>query len=290
MSSGIDKLVVTCVEINKDFRILATMHGRPGRGYRHVIDLRQTGYQYPVQLYCYGRRNGIHKIEFVGVARLGLRRTKKILNRIVGDLSKARIFRIDLCTDIASVGVLDLAEIVSVSRTQNFRIYKTRGGASFYLQNSSTKTVLLYDKLKQLAAEGDPLADAYKPSEQLTRIEVQLKGRGVPFKKISQLHRYADVDPLGQLHFRRLRKLPANAKPLHRLAARGLRRWLHKYGLQAVKKQFSSSHWAYIEKNLFSALEGEEIPDIRLRLKCSIEDWLNDRIRFPRFPGSDGEK
>jgi len=63
----------------------------------------------------------------------------------------------------------------------------------------------------------------------------------------------------------------------------GLRRLIHKYGLHAVKKRFSPSHWAYIEKVLLRVLEGEEIPNFRLRLKRSIEDWLEDRIRFPRF-------
>jgi hypothetical protein len=112
---------------------------------------------------------------------------------------------------------------------------------------------------------------------------VQLKGRGVPFKKIRHLHRYADLDLIGQLHLRKLKRFRDDAKPLHLLAAGGLRRLIHKYGLHAVKKQFSTSNWAYIEKTLFRVLEGEGIPNLRRRLKGSIEDWLEDRIRFPRF-------
>lgn len=283
MPGGIDKLILLSDKIEKVFLDLAHQDGSARGGYGHVIDLRQTRHQFPVILYCDGRHNGIHKVEFVGIARLGLRRTRRILKMILGHLSAARIYRIDLCTDIPGLWVWDLAEVVLVSRSQNFKIYNNRGGVTFYLQNSAHKTILLYDKVKQLTAKGDPLADTFNPGEYLTRIEVQLKGRGVPFKKIRHFHRYADVDLLGQFHLRRLKRLRDDAKPLHLLAAGGLRRLIHKYGLHAVKKRFSPPHWAYIEKTLFEVLEGREIPDLRLRLKRSIEDWLEDRIRFPRF-------
>jgi hypothetical protein len=80
-----------------------------------------------------------------------------------------------------------------------------------------------------------------------------------------------------------LKRLRDDAKPLHLLAAGGLRRFIHKYGLQAARKRFSPSQWSYIEKTLFRTLEGEEIPDLQLRLKRSIEDWLENRIRHPRL-------
>jgi hypothetical protein len=282
MSGGIDKLIVLTDKIEGPFLDLAREEGSARYGYGNVIDLRQTRYNFPVVLYCDGRHNGKHKIEVVGVARLGLRRARQILKIIVGHLSAARIYRIDLCTDIFGLWVWDLAEVVCVSRTQNFKIYNNRGGASFYVQNSAQKTIVLYDKVKQLASKGDPLADAFGSGEHLTRIEVQLKGRGVPFKKIHHLHRYAAIDLLGGLHFRQLKRLQDDARPLHLLAAGRLRGLIHKYGLQAVKKRFSSSQWAYFEKTLFRVLKAEEIPDLRVRLKRSIEDWLENRIRFPR--------
>jgi hypothetical protein len=283
VSGGIDKLILLSHRIEKSFLDRAREEGSRRGGYKNVIDLRQTRYQFPVILYCDGRYDGMHKIELVGVARVGQRHTLKILKMILGDFSGARIYRIDLCTDIPGLWVWDMAEVVLVSRSQNFKIYNNRGGVTFYLQNSAHKTMLLYDKVKQLATKGDPLADTFRSGEHLTRIEVQLKGRGVPFKKIRHLHRYADLDLLGQLHLRRLKRLRDNAKPLHLLAAGGLRRLIHKYGLQATKKRFSPPQWAYIKKTLFRVLEGEEIPDLRLRLKRSIEDWLADRIRFPRL-------
>jgi hypothetical protein len=284
MSGGIDKLDLLSDKIEEEFLNLAREEGSARGGYNHVLDFRQTRFKIPVIIFCDGRHSGIHKIEVVGVARLGLRRTRKILKMILGHLSAARIYRIDLCADISDLRVWDLAEVVLVSRSQNFKIYNNRGGVTFYLKNSANKTILLYDKVKQLTAKRDPLADTFSPGEYLTRIEVQLKGRGVPFKKIRHLHRYVDFDLLGQLHLRRLKRLRDDAKPLHRLAAGGLRRLIHKYGLQATKKQFSPAHWAYIEKSLLRVLEGKEIPDLRLRLKRNIEDWLENRIRFPRLP------
>lgn len=291
MSCGVDKLVLLSDQIEKVFLELAREQGSARGGYGYVIDLRRTRYNFlPIVLYCDGRHNGKHKIEVAGVATLGLRKTKEILKIILGHLSAARIYRIDLCTDIMGLWVWDLAEVVLVSRSQNFKIYNNRGGVSFYLQNSAHKTILLYDKVKQLAAKGDHPADTFRPGEHLTRIEVQLKGRGVPFKKLRHLHRYADVDLLGQLHLRRLKRLRDDAKPLHLLAAGGLRRLVHKYGLHAARKRFSPSHWAYFEKTLFRVLEGEEIPDLRVRLKRSIEDWLDNRIRFPRLPAMSDEE
>jgi hypothetical protein len=260
MSCGIDKLILLSNTIEEAYLNLAREEGSGRGGYDHVIDLRRTRYKLPVILHCDGRHNGIHKVEFVGIARLGLRRTRKIIKELLGDLSAARIFRIDLSTDIPDLWVWDLAEVVLVSRSQNFKIYNNRGGATFYLQNSAHKTILLYDKVKQLAAKGDPLADTFRPGEYLTRIEVQLKGRGVPFRKIRHLHRYVHVDLLGQLHLRRLKRLRDDAKPLHLLAAGGLRRLIHKYGLQATKKDFHRRNGPTLKRLCLGSWKGRKFP------------------------------
>ena len=290
MADGIDKLVLLADSIETEFLNFARKRDSSRFGYGHVVDLRRTHYNLSIILYCDGLHNGVHKIEVVGVAQLGLRETTRILTIILGRLSRARIYRIDLCADIPETWVWDLAEVVLVSRSQNFKIYNSRGGASFYLRNSADRTILLYDKVKQLRAKCDPLAATFRPGEYLTRIEVQLKGRGVPFKEFRHIHRYADVDLLGQFHFRRLKRLRDDAKPLHLLAAGGLRRLIHKYGLHAARKRFSPSQWAYIEKKLFEVLEGEEIPDLQLRLRRSINDWLENRIRFPRLELAGNQK
>ena len=141
MSGGIDKLDLLSDKIAEEFLDLAREDGSARGGYHHVLDLRRTRYKLPVILHCDGRHNGIHKVEFVGVARLGLRQTRKILKMILGHLSMARIYRIDLCTDIPGLWVWDLAEVVFVSRSQNFKIYNNRGGVTFYLKNSAHKTI-----------------------------------------------------------------------------------------------------------------------------------------------------
>lgn len=283
MADGIDKLILLSDSITEDFLSLARGEGSPKYGYKHVIDLRESRHELPVVLYCDGRRNGIHKLDIVGVANLGLQGTLRVLRPILGRLSLARIYRIDLCADIAGICVWDLAEIAIVSRTQNFQIHNTRGGASLYLRNSADKTILIYDKAKQFAAKGNSLATVLGPNEPLTRIEVQLKGRGVPFRKIHDLYRYADLDLVEGLKLLELRPLRHDAKPLHLLAAGRLRHLIHRYGLQGTKKRFSPSHWAYIEKALFCTLEGPRLPDLRHRLKRSIQNWLQNRIRFPRL-------
>jgi len=284
LSAGVDKLELLTRRIEKPFLNLAREEGFQRSGYKNVIDLRQTRYKLPVILHCDGWHGGIHKIQLIGVARLGLRRARRLLGTILGDLSFVRIYRIDLCTDIPGIYVGDLAETVLVSRVQNFRIYKKRGGLSFYLQNSANKTILIYDKLKQLAATKNPRATAYGPGERLTRIEVQLKGSAVPFKKLRHLRRYADVDLLENLEFRTLKNMTSGEKPLHRLASAGLRQSISQIGLQATKKKFASSEWAYLERLFLEEMgNSEEVLDIRSRLKRSIEDWLENRIRFPRY-------
>jgi hypothetical protein len=141
---------------------------------------------------------------------------------------------------------------------------------------------VLYDKAKQLRATRNPAADMLGPNDQLSRIEVQLSGPAVPFRKIRHLHRYAEIDLFPDVKFRRLTSLPSTAKPLHRLATVGLERLILKYGLQATKKQFSPPEWKYIEDLFLQRVETGQLVDIRRRMKKSIEDWLNDRIRFPR--------
>jgi hypothetical protein len=283
MAGGIDKLELLTKCVRKRFRVLARKKGSWRKGYLHVIDLRNTHHKLPVILHCDGCYNGIHKIEFVGVARLGLQQTQNILKMIVYRVSAVRIYRIDVCTDLLGIWVWDLAERVLVSRAQNYQIINNRGGTSFYLQKSVHKTILLYDKIKQYAAVRDPMVKLFRPSDHLTRIEVQLKGHGVPFRRIDDLHRYLEVDFLEQMQFRDLRALQDDAKPLHRLAVPQLRRRIETFGLHPTKKSFSPSQWAYLEKTLFRTLKGKEIPDLQFRLKRSIEDWLENRIRFPRF-------
>ena len=103
MSCGIDKLVLLSKKIGKEFLNLAREQGSARGGYKNVIDLRKTRYDLPVILHCDGRHNSIHKVELVGIARLGLRRTQKLLKTILDGFSGARIYRINLCADLPGI-------------------------------------------------------------------------------------------------------------------------------------------------------------------------------------------
>ena len=271
MSRGIDKLVLLSDEIEKRLSQFSPRAGfRAGRlslCHRSTSDPlqlppRRALLRRPAQWQAQGRSRRRCRVR----AR---KNTKEILRTILGHLSAARIYRIDLCTDILGLRVWDLTEVVLISRSQNFKIYNNRGGATFYLSTSTHKTILLYDKVKQLAAKCDQQADTFSPGESLTRIEVQLKDRGVPFKKIRHLHRYADVDLLGQLHFRRLKRLRDDAKPLHLLAAGGLRRLdSQNLDLHAVKKQiFAVELGLYRKRPCFEFWKERKSPNLRLSIE-----------------------
>jgi hypothetical protein len=283
MPGGIDKLVLLCVFISELFLRLAREQGVRKWGYNHVIDLRQTDHNLPIILYCDGMRDGRHKLEVVGVARIGHACTLQILKKVIGHLSNARIYRIDCCVDLLGVSVWDLAQICYVGRSQNYQIYRSRTGDSVYIQRSTAKTILLYDKKRRLRAEHDPQAAMYGPGDELTRLEIQLKGAGVPFKKVRHIHRYADINLLSGLKLRCIVASSNHKKPFHTMAAAHLANQIVDFGLHATLKRYPSSHRAYIEKLFLEDVDGGEVPDLRLHLKRSIEDWLEDRIRFPRF-------
>jgi hypothetical protein len=280
---GVDKSVVLSTSIDELFLKLAHRDGARKWGYGHVIDLRQTSRNLPIILYCDGLRDGRHKIEVVGVARLGCSRTLAILKEVIGNLSDARIYRIDFCADFLGISVWDLARICYVGSSQNFQVYRNRTGDSVYLQRSNSKTILLYDRKRRLRAEHDPQAAMYGSDDELTRIEVQLKGTGVPHRKLRHLHRYADIDLLAGIKLRRLISSANYKKPLRKIAAAYLAGQIEDFGLHATLKQFPSAHRAYIERIFLEDVDGVEVPDIRQILSKAIQDWLQDRRRFPRF-------
>jgi hypothetical protein len=282
--TGVDKLLLLATTIEEPFYTLARGEGERRYRYKHVLDLSKTDHRLPVVLHCDGIRNGIHKIEVQAVARLGLTRTREILKPLLGKLSRAWIYRVDFCTDLLGVSVWEMAAACSVRQVQNYRIFRKRGAVSFYLQCSANRTLVLYDKARELAAKGSPWVGKLRRNDELTRVEVQLRGAAVPYKKIRHLDRYADVELLAGLEFRRLKTVSADAKPLHLLAAAYLRDQIAQYGLQAVRKRFGSAQWPYIERIFFDNVRPHRIPNVRRRLRKSIEDWLEDRVRFPRLP------
>lgn len=278
-----DKLILLSPLLKRPFSLLAEEQGQPKGGYRSFLDLSQTKFNLPVRIYCGGIRNGINKIEFVGVARLGLAQTEKITKSICGDLRPhLRISRIDWAVDILGISAWELAATCRVSGTQNSAFYHSRSGVSFYPHQSRKHAILIYERLKHLRAKHDPLANVFLFDDHLTRIEIQLRGAGVPIRRFIDIRGYADIDLLNRVTFLKFRQLPPKSKPQQILAAERLQCLVQELGLQNASKRFSPSEWAYLNKKFFRPASQAEVPNIPSLMRKSIRDWLEDRLRLPR--------
>jgi len=226
--------------------------------------------------------NGINKLEFIQVATLGLSRVEQIVKEICGNLQEPTIYRVDWAVDLLGMDARDLAACSRVSGVQSSRLYHCRGGDSYYPHFSRERTVLIYEKLKRLRSEGNPLALVFKEDDQLTRLEVQFRAKGVPIREFGQIRRYGDIELLKGVSFLELQQLRSTLKPQQRLAAEGLRSIVLEVGLQNASKRFSASEWQYLSKTYFKVPSKTIIPDIRVLMQKSARDWLENRIRFPR--------
>lgn len=283
----VDKLELLTPQIKFRFRELARVHGIPSGGFESVVDLRNTEAKLPVRLSYKGRRNGIHKLVIVGVASVGLPRTRRILKIIVPYLEDVTICRIDLCVDLLGIPVSFFVQNCHILGVQNFRLYRSRGDISYYPQNSRSRTVLIYDRLSWLRRKRHPVARIFRPGDHLTRLEVQLRGGGVPFRRFLSIWRYAQVSLLENLVFSKLKVDDRKAPALQRLAREGLRRRIRKFGLQAVRKQFAPPEWAWIAKAHLVPMRSAPVPaDLDSLMRKTTRDWLDGRIRFPRCRGN----
>jgi hypothetical protein len=277
----IDKLIVLCPKITECFRALALAKGRPGYGYERFVDLRGTEYKLPVRLYYQGQRTLIHKADIIDVADLGLKRVKEILEAIFPSLHRIRIFRIDACWDILGRPVWDFVLNSHIPMVQNFRLFRSRGAVSLYLRSSDERTLLVYDRGRYLKSKADPLANVFKPDDDVTRIEVQLRGK-VPFKRFVSIARYKDCDWLGNLEFLNLKLRIRRPTPTQILAGHGLRQLISKYGVQATSQLYEGPEWAAIRKRHFEPPEANEVARLKFLFKKGVCDWLENRVRFPR--------
>lgn len=276
----IDKLVLLSRSIKKRYLKFAIENGRSQWGYGHVADLRSR-FGLPIKLYCNGLYNGkynltgsIHKIDVLGVAGLGWNKTLEIVEKILPDAQSAKIFRIDFALDIPGISVWDLAESCFVPHAQNIRMFRKRQAISFYPQVSRAKTIIIYDKVAQLAAFNRGATDPLHTGDLLTRLEVQLKGPGVPYKKLADMQRYGDLDSLAGVRLRNVRSIPASLKGVRFLAAYGLRHFVRLHGQQMAAKRVGPQHWAHIRKTLLSRLRSKKMKRIRRRLQRSVRSWL----------------
>ena len=276
-----DKLILLSRRVRKDFQALAEEKGKPRGGYSHFLDLQKTKFQLPVRLYCGGHWTGINKIEFVDVATLGYRRVDQIVGLICPNRRGIRIARIDWALDILGLSVWDLAGCCQVAGVTNCAFYRSRGGVSFYPHKSNSRSILIYERAKRLKQLHDPSAALYE-GKSLTRLEVQLKGKGVPIREYLRLSEYAHYNVLRDVTFSTIIPTPKDLKPREFLMMHGLRSLVAERGLQSAAKMFTSSQWAYLRKKYLDPV-GENFPDLHALMKKSVLDWLENRIRFPRW-------
>jgi hypothetical protein len=277
-----DKLILLTQNVASKFECAVKTKGHPKGNYSRSLDLRKTAYGLPVRLYLDGSFNGTNKIEFIQVATLGLSRVEQIVKDICGNLKEPIICRVDWAVDLMGMNPWDLAACCRVSGIQSSKLYHSRGGDSFYPHFSRERVLLIYDKLKRLRLKGDPLAEGFKGNAQLTRLEVQFRGKGVPIREFAHIRRYGDIDLLRGVSFLRLQQLRSTLKPQQRLAAERLQSLAQEVGLQNASKRFSASEWQYLSKTYFEPATKATIPDIRALMQKSARDWLQDRLRFPR--------
>jgi hypothetical protein len=276
-----DKLSLLSPIISPSVANVAVKYGLPTAGYERCVDLRKTSKSLPARVYFRGRHNGINKIELVNVARLGLPRTQEIVEAIFPDLRRVRIYRVDLCVDILGISPQYFVVNTQLGRRQNYALFRSRGAVSFYLQFSRQRKILFYDRGKLLRKRKNPLAAIFA-TDQLTRIEVQMVGATVPFRRFTEIHRYAEFDPLAGVEFMRLRTNGRDYTPVKLLAAYGLRWLFRRHGQQAASRMFPASAWAAIRKTYLIPMQETEIPPIRRMMRKSIERWIKGQICFPR--------
>ena len=278
-----DKLVLLSQNLRSEFERLVKEKGHPKGQYSHFLDLRKTEFELPVRLYYGGAFNGINKLEFFRVASLGLGRVEQMVTTICGDSATVKICRLDWALDLLGRSPWDLAVRCRVSGIQSSRFYRSRGCVSFYPHFTRDRVILIYDRLKRVQSKGDPLARIFREEDDLTRIEVQFRGKGVPIREFANIRRYADIDLLKGVSFLNLLGIRSNLKPLQLLAAERLQWLVQELGLQNASKRFSPSEWVYLSTKLLATTLRDDIPDIKTLIRKSVRDWLEDRLRFPRL-------
>jgi len=141
----------------------------------------------------------------------------------------------------------------------------------------------MYDKCRQLEAKGDPIAKNFDLMGPWTRIEVQYKGGGLPFRKFKNIKRYAEIDMLEALSFWEAGRKRDGSSPMQSLAAEGLLRRIDEVGLQMALKMFSAQERAYIVKKFLQPAAESKFPDLNELMRKSVREWLTDVLRFPRL-------
>lgn len=277
-----DKLVLLSGKIRPRFEEWALDAGKARGGYLKVLSLGGPLDRLPIVLHYRGVHNGIHKLDFIGVAKLGLSRATEIAEEICGgDVTSTRVCRVDWALDLPNVRLEEIGLMCRIASVQNVSVIRSRSGSTFYPRRSRDHCVLFYDRLKRLRSLRDPAADLYGRGDHLTRFEVQLRGRAVPFRRFGELRRFANYDLLSNITFQKFGMRSGRLTPLRMLAAEALLARIAAHGVQLAAKMFSAPEWSYLLKALLEERR-TNLPDLNELMRQSVCDWLNDRVRFAR--------
>jgi hypothetical protein len=280
----IDAISFIGPRIEPAIRDVVRAQGRHGAHYERWINLLDTDLNIPARLFFRGHHNGIHKLVITGAAGLGWRRTRRTIRTVFGSLSGVRISRLDRCVDLYGISVFSLVENCLVPRVQNIKMFRSRGGFSFYFQASKARTIVAYDKLAELRAKRNPRALTFVPTDTLTRLEVRLTGAALPYRRARNLPKYANVPAFEDLKVLSTHIDADPSKPSDFLRAAGLRSLIKMHGLQTVSKMFSPPYWSYLKTKFFDPSTRVELPDFDALEQKTTQDWFNDVFRFPRLP------
>jgi hypothetical protein len=284
------KLVLLCKNIRPKYLDILNLLGKRVGGYSRYLDLRELEESLPVRLYCGGIHNGINKLQFDDeIAQLGLTKTREIVKAIFGSRHEIMISRVDWCLDIPGISVVDLALYCRVARSQTFVLHRSRGSLSVYPRRSKAFTILFYDWVAKRRAIHHPLARFYGPNDHVTRIEVQLRGRGLTFRDFNEIEEYAELQFLSNLSFWELGCKKKGLTPIQDLAAEGFLHRIEQYGVAGTSKFYSPQVFAGLRKKFLIPANEFPIPDLDYLMQMSTRVWLQDRIRFPRLREPKGQ-
>ena len=152
-----DKLVLRNHKLSSRFLKLAEQKGKPTF---LLFSLHRPEHDLPgisgvPTLWWIPQRQS--EITLRDVAHLGYTRCKEIAAEIFGASDWTRIMRVDWCVDL-DIPLLDLALYCRLKRSAVCLVVRSRTGITFYLRRSKARTVMMYDKWRQLQAIRHPIA------------------------------------------------------------------------------------------------------------------------------------
>jgi hypothetical protein len=272
----LDKLNVSGRLLDPTFLKLARTEGKSHPHYEKVLDLRKYGL--PASLHCFWRNSPtpMHMLQLLRVGHLGWQGCLYVLERVFVDLGAVWISRVDIAVDVFGVPLVFFRQHLRCQRCHAIRVEMGPKGESFYPWISDRIVVLIYDKGKD---RRDPAQPFYSQFEHAIRIERQYRKSGVPFKRLADIQKYRELDPLEGLEYCRVRTAATGMTPIQSLAAQALIAELEKRPLAEIIKSFPSPHRRMVLKLLGRIVDG---PDTEAKYKASFDYWKNKLWRFPR--------